>query len=81
MIREVAATIEPLAQRNGNTLDIQCPDNIGEMRSDLTKVRQALLNIMSNAAKFTRDGSVKLHVSREQARRRIGKPSISCASS
>ena len=62
MIDEVASTVLPLAERNGNRLDVVCPDNIGSMQSDLTKVRQTLFNLLSNACKFTEQGVISLEV-------------------
>src|SRR5438093_8377335 len=41
LIRDIAAVIQPLAAKNANRLDVSCPDTIGTMRADLTKVRQA----------------------------------------
>lgn len=65
LITEVVITIEPLAQANHNTLVINCLDSIGFMQTDVTKLRQALLNLLSNAAKFTRQGQITLDVSRQ----------------
>jgi two-component system, NtrC family, sensor kinase len=65
LVRDIAAVIQPLAARNGNRLDVRCPERIGPMRSDLTKVRQALLNLLSNACKFTERGTIALSVARE----------------
>ncbi|MCZ6508115.1 MAG: PAS-domain containing protein, partial [Acidobacteria bacterium] len=65
MIAEVAGTIEPLARKNGNSLAVDCPDGVGRMRSDLTKVRQLLFNLLSNSCKFTKNGNVSLQVRRE----------------
>ena len=67
MIRDVMHTIEPLAAKNANTLDIRVADNAGRMHSDLTKVQQSILNLLSNACKFTKEGVVSLVVSRETA--------------
>src|SRR5262249_29942560 len=53
------------AERNGNRLDVQCDAGVGEMRADLTKVRQALFNLLSNACKFTERGTVTLTAARE----------------
>ena len=64
MIRDVVTTIEPLAQKNMNTLEVSCPDDLGAMRADPTKVRQSLFNLLSNGCKFTEGGSVRLDVSR-----------------
>jgi GAF domain-containing protein/DNA-binding response OmpR family regulator len=65
LVRDIAAVIQPLAARNGNRLDVRCPDSIGTMRADLTKVRQALFNLLSNACKFTERGTIALAVTRE----------------
>jgi PAS domain S-box-containing protein len=65
MIDDVLNTVTPLARRNENHLRIDCPDDAGSMHADLTKVRQMLLNLFSNACKFTRNGDVTLTVSRQ----------------
>jgi CheY-like chemotaxis protein/two-component sensor histidine kinase len=65
MIRDVVTTIEPLAQKNANRLKVHCPDDVGTMLADLTKVRQSLFNLLSNACKFTEGGTVRLEVARE----------------
>lgn len=65
MIDEVAGTIQPLADQNANTFEVRCPNDAGEMHSDLTKVRQTLFNLLSNACKFTDGGTVTLDVSRQ----------------
>jgi hypothetical protein len=65
LVRDIAAVIQPLAAKNSNRLDVRCPDAIGVMRADLTKVRQALFNLLSNACKFTERGTVSLAVARE----------------
>ena len=64
MIRDVSATIQTLVGRKNNQLVVDCPANIGIIRADLTKVRQALFNLLSNAAKFTENGTITLHVRR-----------------
>ncbi|MDR3633764.1 MAG: PAS domain S-box protein [Isosphaeraceae bacterium] len=66
MIRGVLGTIAPLVEQNGNTLEVDCPNDLGEMHADLTKVRQVLLNLLSNASKFTDHGTIALRVSREK---------------
>jgi len=60
MLAEVQATIEPLVAKNGNRLVVEAAADLAEMRSDLTKVRQTLFNLLSNAAKFTRSGTITL---------------------
>ncbi|MFL5806122.1 MAG: histidine kinase N-terminal 7TM domain-containing protein [Roseiflexaceae bacterium] len=67
MIDSLVTTIRPLAEKNGNTLDAQCPAEIGTMDADPTRVRQVLLNVLGNAAKFTEHGSIMLRVSLEDA--------------
>jgi signal transduction histidine kinase/CheY-like chemotaxis protein len=63
-IDEVKSLVTPLIEKNGNTLIIECPDDIGSLRTDLTKLKQCLINLTSNAAKFTKSGTVTLRVSR-----------------
>jgi signal transduction histidine kinase/DNA-binding response OmpR family regulator len=65
LIDEVAATVRPLAEENGNRLEVRKDVELGEMHSDLIKVRQALLNLTGNAAKFTEAGTVTLAARRE----------------
>jgi len=63
--REVAAIVEPLVARRGNTLRVECAEDLGVMHADLTKIRQSLFNLLSNAAKFTEAGEVVLAVKRD----------------
>jgi GAF domain-containing protein/CheY-like chemotaxis protein len=65
LVRDIAAVIQPLAAKNGNRLQVRCADDIGLMHADLTKVRQALFNLLSNACKFTEQGTVALTVIRD----------------
>jgi GAF domain-containing protein len=65
LVRDVEAIVQPLMDKNGNALVVGCPEDVGEMRADLTKVRQALFNLLSNAAKFTERGTIGLTVQRE----------------
>src|SRR5262249_3877785 len=60
MIRDVITTVKPLVDKNNNNLNIQLGDDLGTMRADLTKVRQVLFNLLSNASKFTKDGQISL---------------------
>jgi signal transduction histidine kinase/CheY-like chemotaxis protein len=64
MIEEVAGTGRPLAEKNGNKLVVECPTNIGALQADPVRLRQTLLNLLSNACKFTKQGEVRLSVSR-----------------
>jgi signal transduction histidine kinase/CheY-like chemotaxis protein len=69
MVEDVVTTVQPLVQQKGNTLTVQCASDLGVMHSDLTKVRQVLFNLLSNAAKFTEHGSITLAVAREAGER------------
>ena len=62
MLDELLDTAAPLVQKNNNRLNVHCDDELGTMDSDLTKTRQILLNLLSNAGKFTRDGAIALDV-------------------
>jgi PAS domain S-box-containing protein len=63
MIRDVATTIQPLVAKNGNELVLRA-DGLGVMHGDQTKIRQMLLNLLSNACKFTDHGQVTLEAER-----------------
>jgi PAS domain S-box-containing protein len=65
MVGEVASTITPLVSKNENELVIVCPPDFGSMRADVTKIRQTLFNLLSNAAKFTQKGRITLTTVRE----------------
>ena len=64
LIQDVASTVQPLADRKSNKLEVHCPANLGTMYADVTKVRQVLLNLLSNACKFTEQGTVRIDVER-----------------
>lgn len=64
MVEDVVTTIRPLVARNGNRLVLTQEAAPGRMRADLTKVRQMLLNLLSNACKFTEQGTIGLVVQR-----------------
>ena len=70
MIEELLHTVEPLVQKNTNALTVNCAADVGAMTADLTKTRQILLNLLSNAAKFTRSGTIVVDVHRSQVRGR-----------
>jgi len=62
LIEEVRSIVEPLMMANANRLEIVCPAAVGMFYTDRTKLKQSLLNLLSNAGKFTHDGRVKLEV-------------------
>jgi signal transduction histidine kinase len=65
-VNEIAETCRPLVEENGNTLAIERATDIGLIVTDATKLRQVLLNLLSNAAKFTANGRITLGVRRER---------------
>ncbi len=66
LIQEVVATVNPLIVKKNNTLVLQQSENLGNLHADVTKVRQMLFNLLSNAAKFTEQGQITLSVKREE---------------
>jgi signal transduction histidine kinase/DNA-binding response OmpR family regulator len=64
MIRNIQVVAQPLAERKANQFIVDCPPDIGHMVADMTKVRQSLFNLLSNAAKFTEKGEIKLQARR-----------------
>ncbi len=66
MIADIRATINPLVEKNNNNLIINCPEHLGQIRADLTKTRQILFNLLSNASKFTENGRITLDVEKTE---------------
>lgn len=64
LVDDVVSTIQPVADKAGNTLVVECPPDVGSIHADATRVRQALLNLVSNAVKFTDKGTVTVSVRR-----------------
>jgi len=64
VIEPAIHAIEPMLKDNNNTLNLQCDDNLGYMVADMNRVRQTLINLLSNANKFTENGDITLEVSR-----------------
>ena len=64
IVGDVVATVGALMERKANRLEIELADGLGTMHSDVTRIRQILLNLLSNAAKFTEHGTITLAVSR-----------------
>ena len=73
MVDELLDTVDPLVQKNNNALTVSCGADVGMMTADLMKTRQILLNLLSNAGKFTRAGTIALDVQRRVV---AGCPSI-----
>ena len=65
LVKEVLSIVKPLADKSENVIEVICPADIGSFRSDQTKVKQCLLNLLSNANKFTSKGTLTLTVARE----------------
>jgi signal transduction histidine kinase/CheY-like chemotaxis protein len=65
LVKEVVSIVKPLTDKNENVVEVICPADIGSFRSDQTKIKQCLLNLMSNASKFTSKGTLTLAVARE----------------
>jgi adenylate cyclase len=65
LVKEVLSIVKPLADKNENVIEVLCPADIGTFRSDQTKVKQCLLNLLSNSNKFTSKGTLTLAVARE----------------
>jgi signal transduction histidine kinase len=66
VIEEVIKTIEPLAAKNGNQVVVHCDREIGTMHADQMRLRQGLLNLMSNANKFTERGTITIDARHRQ---------------
>jgi len=65
MVNEVASTSASLIEKNDNKLELAVAEDVGEMHADMTKIRQVLFNLISNAAKFTKEGTITIEVSRK----------------
>src|ERR1700722_7854467 len=67
MIQEMISTFQPTAAKNDNRLELDLSDGLGHMHADITKVRQIVFNLLSNACKFTEHGTIGMHVDRPEA--------------
>ena len=67
VVKDVVDTVGTLAAKNENSLRLECPPEIGSMCADQTRVREVLLNLASNAAKFTEKGTITITVGRTSA--------------
>ena len=77
LLEEVRAIIVPLADKNGNVTEFRMAENLGTMRTDRTKLKQSLLNILSNASKFTENGRLTLVADRFESDRPMVRFAIS----
>jgi signal transduction histidine kinase len=66
LVQDVAATMQPLIVKSHNTLLVEC-NYYGTIHADKTKVRQCLFNLLSNAAKFSKDGEILLFAAQKNA--------------
>lgn len=66
LINNVVSTVKPAVEKNGNSFELDYDRELGTMYADQTRVRQVLLNLLSNAAKFTTNGKVTLAVKRDR---------------
>ena len=65
MVQDVVSTIQPIVEKSANELNVECSDELGVIYADMTKVRQGLFNLLSNASKFSENGTITLNVSRD----------------
>jgi signal transduction histidine kinase/DNA-binding NarL/FixJ family response regulator len=65
MIEEMVTTLHPAISKNSNAIQVHLADDLGEMRADITKVRQILFNLLSNASKFTDHGTISVKVDKD----------------
>jgi signal transduction histidine kinase len=77
LLEEVRALIVPLAEKNGNTLELRLAEDLGSIRTDRTKLKQSLLNILSNGSKFTENGRLTLVAERFETDRPMVRYSVS----
>jgi signal transduction histidine kinase/CheY-like chemotaxis protein len=64
LVEEVIGTARPLAEQNKNSLAVECPRDLPPIEADAMRLRQIILNLLSNACKFTKSGNIKLQVRR-----------------
>ena len=71
LINEVVTTVQPLIEKNNNEVEIKIESDVSTMTGDVTKLRQVLFNLLSNASKFTSNGKIRLGVSRDAPEEKI----------
>jgi signal transduction histidine kinase len=64
VLEQAVAAVRPLIERNGNRLQVACADDVAEMYADNQRVRQVLINVIGNAAKFTSNGNIRIEATR-----------------
>ncbi len=64
LVESLETTLQPLAAKNNNRFAVTCPDKAGNIVADPTRLKQIMLNLLSNACKFTKDGDVYLDIER-----------------
>jgi PAS domain S-box-containing protein len=64
LVDDVASTVQPMVEKNQNRLEVLCPPEVRNSTTDVTKLRQVLLNLLSNASKFTQSGTITFAVAR-----------------
>ncbi|NEU81755.1 ATP-binding protein [Nostoc sp. UIC 10630] len=74
LINNVVLTVKPAIEKNANVLEVHFDEQLGTMYADQTRMRQVLLNLLSNASKFTTNGKVTLTVNREKEELRLDAP-------
>jgi len=62
VIEEMVTTLQPAAAKNANSIHVHLAENVSVMKADITKVRQILFNLLSNACKFTDRGTISVDV-------------------
>jgi CheY-like chemotaxis protein len=77
LLEEVRALIVPLAEKNGNTLELRLAEGLGSIRTDRTKLKQSLLNILSNGSKFTENGRLTVVAERFESDRQMVRFAVS----
>jgi|GEM_PF-469503 len=71
LVHDVASTVEPLVEKHSNELAVETSSDLTTMHGDVTKIRQVLFNLLSNACKFTENGKVRMSVSRDNAKNQV----------
>ncbi|AVH66539.1 sensor histidine kinase [Nostoc sp. 'Peltigera membranacea cyanobiont' N6] len=74
LIHNVVLTVKPAIEKNANVLEVHFDEQLGTMYADQTRMRQVLLNLLSNASKFTTNGKVMLTINREKDEVRLDAP-------